>query len=273
MKTTMTFPSNMNNVRKSLIVEDSDFVWSFSRIKSFNDCKYGWWLRYIDDSETEDKFFAQFGTLIHDLLAKFYEGVLNKNELVSQYLCRFVREVSAPAPNQKVYSGYFSDGLDYLKSFVDEKRIVLGVEKEVNFSIEGIKFIGFIDLIIKDENGDIHIVDHKSRDLKPYSKRTKKTNSDKELDDYYKQLYLYSNAIKDEYGCYPTYLSFNCFRNKNYIKEQFHLEKLVETNRWAVDMVKKIKANTDWSPDYDWFKCTYICDLCKECEYYQINNS
>lgn len=267
-----TCPSDNLQYQK-LIIEDPDFVWSYSRLKKFEDCKYSWWLKYIEGCTGKEGFFSQYGTFMHDILAKFYNRELSKEELPIYYLTYFKLNVTAKAPSQKIFQSYFSSGLDFLKSIEEIKLDNSEVEKEISFEIDDKKFIGYVDLMGNNTEEDLWIVDHKSRALKPYSNRQVKTVSDKELDEYYKQLYLYAEGVRRATGRLPEHLVFDCFRKKYLIKEQFHLEKFEETKLWASNLIKEISNNTDWSPNYDWFKCKYLCDLNKECEYFQINNS
>ena len=267
-----TFLSN-DIERQKLIIEDPDFVWSYSRLKKFEDCRYSWWLKYIEGYSGKERFFSQYGTFMHDILAKYYNGEMNKDELPAYYLSKFSLNVTEKAPNTKVFKSYFSSGLDFLKNIEKIELEKTEVEKEVRFDVDGKNFVGYIDLYGYDKEGGMWIIDHKSRALKPYSNRRSKTLSDKELDEYYKQLYLYAKGARTSLGGLPSYLVFDCFRNQCLIKEQFHSEKLEETELWASKLIKEISNNTDWSPNYDWFKCKYLCDLNEECEYFQINNT
>lgn len=257
---------------QKLIIEDPDFVWSYSRLKKYEDCKYSWWLKYIDGCEGRERFFSQYGTFMHDILAKFYSGEITKDELPTYYLTHFIYNVTAKAPNQKIFNSYFSSGLEFLKDMEEIRLEQSEVEKKISFKINDKNFVGYIDLIGRDKDGGLWIVDHKSRALKPYSKRRSPTLSDKELDEYYKQLYLYSEGVSNDSGELPKCLVFDCFRKKYLIKEKFHSEKLEETKMWASNLIHEISNNTDWSPNYDWFKCKYLCDVHEDCEYFQINN-
>lgn len=115
------------------------------------------------------------------------------------------------------------------------------------------------------------ILDNKSRDLKPRSLRKKPTKSDGELDSYLRQLYLYSVPIKDLFDTYPDRLEFNCFRTGQLISEPFQEKALGTTKEWALQTIEKITENDDWSPQMDYWKCRYLCDLNQHCEYYQMN--
>lgn len=41
-----------------------DMVWSYSRIESFNDCPYRFFLKYISKCKETDKFYASYSTTV-----------------------------------------------------------------------------------------------------------------------------------------------------------------------------------------------------------------
>lgn len=45
-----------------------DMVWSYSRIKAFEDCPYRWYLKYIKKFHGKDMFFSSYGTFMHKLI-------------------------------------------------------------------------------------------------------------------------------------------------------------------------------------------------------------
>ena len=147
---------------------------------------------------------------------------------------------------------------------------MLEVEGRHSYEIRGIPFTGVIDLVMEDEKG-IYIVDHKSRDLKPRSKRKKPTLQDEELDDMLRQLYLYSAAVYDKYGKHPYKVCFNCFRVGRLIEEQFNPAAYESALEWAINSINEIMDNTDgFSPYLDYFACHNICELSDECCYFDM---
>lgn len=113
----------------------------------------------------------------------------------------------------------------------------MAVEKRFDFKIDDRKFTGRLDFIGRDDDGSLVIIDHKSRLMKPRSKRKKPTKTDVELDDMLKQLYIYSLAVKDEYGEFPSKLCFNCFRNDTFIVEPFNDKAYKDAIDWALDTI------------------------------------
>lgn len=249
-----------------------DMTFSYSRMSSFDDCQYKWYLKYLCGEEGKDMFFAQYGSFVHELLADFYEGKFTADETYQRYLRGFKAHVNVYYPNRSVWRKYFENGADYLKTLaMPSDRKIIGVEKEVHFEVDGVKFIGFIDRLDQFEDGSLAIVDHKSRILKPRSGRKKPTKSDEELDHYLRQLYLYSKAVHDMYGKLPVKLCINSFRSGEFIEEPFVEETYHEVLNWAVGEVRRIEEEEDFPPNLDWFPCTYLCEVQDSCVYYQQN--
>ena len=250
-----------------------DMVWSYSRIKAFEACPYRWYLKYIrfPKKHGKDLFFADYGKFVHELIADFYSGRKSRQEVELEYLQRFREKVKSFAPNKKIFTNYFKDGLSYLRSLEPSANQVLAIEEETKFSVGDIPFIGYIDRVDRDKTGEISIIDNKSRKLKPRSGRKTPTKADEELDDYLRQLYLYSIPVKDMYGCFPSKLCFNCFRDKLTIEEPFRKEVFNSTLQWAADRVGEIAVETDFKPIVEYFKCRYLCEMQDYCEYYELS--
>lgn len=244
-------------------------VFSYSRLTAFDSCRYKWLLKYIFGiPKIGDSFFSSYGSFVHEILAKFYRGEGDANTLVPYYLENYFSQVTGKPQKNSTAINYFQAGLEMVSNLTPTNKEVLGVEQEVHWTLDGREYIGYIDLVLRDDDGII-ISDHKSRDLKPRSTRKKPTKSDEELDNYLRQLYLYAIPIKEMYGNYPAFLHFNCYRTGVQIKEPFDTEKFEETKRWAIEKSNEIECNDNWSPTMDFFGCKYLCDTKHECEYYR----
>lgn len=265
----------MTNFLSNLIIEDEDFEWSYSRLKKYEDCKYSWFLKYLCEVDTEDRFFSSFGTFVHSI----YNDVINRqyspNLASVKYLSDFNISVFGRPSSNKTFNSYFRTGLKAMRkmpSFIDEisEYEIIGSEVEFSIKHKNKNIIGFIDLVLKDKSdGKYIIVDHKSKKLKKGKRGSK---SSKELDASLRQLYLYSEYIKQEYGEYPKELWFNSFRldENNLIKQAFYKEKFDETMEWMEKTIQEISKNEEWTPTCDYFYCKYLCDCSSECEYYEM---
>lgn len=245
-----------------------DMTWSYSRITAYEDCPYRFYLKYIKKTRGVRHFFSDYGSFMHLIIQKYLTGELKKEELVGYYLANFRQNVIGKAPSQSIFANYFQQGLEYLKNIAPINEKIIGVEKEVVFDLNGKDFVGYIDKV--SENNGLIITDNKSRTLKPRSKRKKPTKTDKELDNYLRQLYIYSIPIEKEYNELPKKLKFNCFRAQTEITEEFNIDTYEQTKKWAIDTIKTITNEEKWKPNIDWFRCKYLCDVCNECEYYQM---
>lgn len=241
-----------------------DMTWSYSRIEAFNDCPYRFFLKYISRCEEVDKFYASYGSFIHKLIENYYRGILSKEDMVTEFLTGFSENVKGIRPKESIVQKYIKCGIDYLSGFEPFKYPMVDVEKRVDFEIDGLQFVGFIDYL-GEKDGEYYIIDNKSRDLKPRSNRTKPTAKDKELDTMLRQLYIYSAAVKQEYGKFPKALCFNCFRTGVFIEESFKKEAYLEAIEWAKNSVKEIKEADEFYPNREFFSCFYICGVSDDC--------
>jgi len=248
-----------------------NMVWSYSRLKSFEDCKYRWFLKYIarEDADTE-LFFASFGKFVHGILSRIYAGEITEQEALMLYLTSFREEVVGKASSDKVYSSYLEDGKNAVLSPKRFCGSVVSVENRFALSVAGFPFIGFIDLLME-EDGEYIITDHKSRTLQKKSGRANPTKNDLLVDEFFRQLYLYAEAVYQKYGKYPKRLILNCFRNGVVIEEEFDKDKLKEAVSWATGIIEEIAKTEDFSPSLDYFRCQYLCEMRDKCEYYELS--
>lgn len=245
----------------------SQMTWSYSRLSAFESCPYRFFMKYLLNCDEEPQFFSQFGSFVHEIHQLVFESLLSKTSAASYYVRNFDERVTAKAPSKQIFTSYFKGGLDYFKHMPEFDGSVLGIEKEFHFDVDGYPFVGFADLLTRTDQG-LLLYDHKARALKPRSNKKKPTVSDQELDRYFRQLYLYSIPIKEEYGEYPKELIFNCYRGGYFIKEPFSIEKLENAKSWASGTIRDIIATQQWQPRLEFFKCKYLCGLENDCSYF-----
>lgn len=227
-----------------------------------------WFLKYIRHYKEPPGFYSSYGSFMHKLIELYYRGELSKEEMSTRFLLGFQTEVEGERPQASTVEKYIRCGLEYLNSFKPFPYNMIDVEKKVKFEIDGIPFVGIIDYL-GEKYGELYIVDNKSRDLKPRSHRAVPTAKDKELDSMLKQLYIYSEAVKYEFGAYPKALCFNCFKSGAFIEEPFDPEAHKQALEWAVKNIEDIKKTELFYPRVDYFSCTNLCGLRDECCYYQ----
>jgi len=249
------------------LAQSPGWRWSYSRLRQFEACKYAWLLKYVFDMPQRKLFFSEYGKLMHELIAGVLSGGLSWRAAEMEYARRFHGILLCHGPPGSVKASYFIDGLRYLQgsgvSLVDFQP--LGIEQNVEFEVSGHPFCGYIDLVARDAADAISIVDHKSRTLKGRGSRRVKSNA--LLDEYLRQLYLYSIPVTEQFGP-PVNLAFNCFRSGSFISELFSQAAFEETIAWALCTIEDILQESEWLPCEDAWKCRYLCDVAGECEYF-----
>lgn len=244
-----------------------EMTWSYSRIKSFEDCPYKWYIRYILDEEEAPMFYASYGSFVHSLIERYYSGKLAKEELPAEFLLGFSSSVLGERPDDGIVRKYIALGAEYFRNFEPFPFQPLEIEQELRFTVDGLGFLAFPDFIGERE-GKLAVVDNKSRDLKPRSARKKPTLKDQELDGMLRQLYLYAHGVKQKYGEFPGFLCFNCFKNGQFIEEAFSQKAYEEALDWAKRNVEEIAGEEEFRPCIDFFHCKYLCGFHDECCYW-----
>ena len=107
----------------------TDMVWSFSRLSSYGDCPYRWFLRYIKNYKEADKFYASYGSFMHRILEKYYNGELTKDGMLSEFLLKFSDEVKGDRPKETTVQKYINQGSEYLRNFKPLPFKMISVEK------------------------------------------------------------------------------------------------------------------------------------------------
>lgn len=228
-----------------------DKVWSFSSVKMFEQCPYSFALKYLEEETEQPNPFAQSGSFVHSLLEKVYKGELYEFELADEFETHYSEWVTERFPLYNMAKSYYDKSLEYLKTFeIDDGYEIVGVEKEIHTEVGGHKFVGYIDLLLRDKSdGRLIICDHKSKSA--FKKEEKA--------EYGKQLYIYSKAIYEEYGEFPKELWFNLYRAQKIEKIEFKEDDYQATLDWFKVAADTILQEQEWEckPD-NWF-CNSLC--------------
>lgn len=223
-------------------------TWSFSRVNAYETCPKMFKMIYLDRDEDgnhiwseAENAFGLWGTHCHECLERFYKDELLAFELLDAYQDGYDEAVYMRFPPNKykdLGQSYYDAGVEYFANFenLPENWEVLGVEQRIDLELDGRKFVGYIDLVLRDKQTDsIVIVDHKSKAA---------FQSDAELEHYSYQPYLYSLWVKQRYGKFPDMLVFNMFRIGKIVRVPFEEEGLQKALQWFHDTVDRIYSDT-----------------------------
>jgi hypothetical protein len=245
--------------------------WSFSRCHSFEGCKYEWYLYYLEGNDSEQNFYAAFGKFCHDILEKILKQEMLIKDSAQYYIDNFDKKIESYGVQDSTRDKYFYLGLNYFETLNFDwlkDYEILGVEKKCLFDIDGKKFVGYIDLLIRHkETKKIIVVDHKSSEY-PIGKKgnvlKKKIN---DYESYKKQLYLYSQPVIEEYGVEPSEIWWNYFKEQQWLKLPFIKDEYEASKKWATELISNIYSEENFLPNLDYFYCNNLCGFRNSCDY------
>lgn len=246
-----------------------DMVWSFSRLKSYEYCPYSWYLNYIEKLDGYSSFYAENGKLMHRVLEGITNGTLSIYDAPSFYLEEF--ENIPHTVRQNIIDNTYDKCMDYLMTIDDsvlDGYHVVGSEIKVNYHVGIYNFVGYIDLLLRDEEDNLIIVDHKSTDSFLKKNGEPRANTKELYEGYKKQLYLYSLAVKQKFGKFPTKLVFNHFKDGGKLTVvDWNMKELLETINWAIGVIKRIYEDETFEAIPKTGYCWRLCGYRRDCEY------
>lgn len=251
--------------------------WSYSRTTCFAHCKYEFYLQYIlrDDKLylSEGNYYAEVGSLVHDILSRVFKGELEPGNSEDVFQKEYPDNVFYMT-KQSIMQNTYQKCIEYFRNLKKNLQWmqnceVLGVEMEQHFVLQGYPFVGYIDLLLRDKNdGRIIIVDHKSA---PYPMKKKggiRKNAEESFASYKKQMYLYCYAVYQQYGEYPKEIIWNHFKDDGQLARiHFSMEEYEETLQWFIDTIRIYETEEAFEPSQEFFYCYNLCNFRNSCEY------
>lgn len=246
-------------------------TFSFSRLHSYEQCPYIFYLKYIEGREGESNFYAANGKCMHEVFEKIFKRELPIEDCTEYYaeLYDTICEETRPS----TMAATFEKCMDYLCVMEDidlNKYEIIGVELELRFKIGKYNFVGYADLVVRNrENGEVIIVDHKQADK--FMKKdgvTPLSNQKENFEAYKKQMYLYCKGLKDCFELNTDKLVWHHFKCMGETtKIAYKQEEFDETIQWALDTISKIKKDKVFESKESFLMCTQLCDYRNDCEY------
>lgn len=247
-------------------------IYSHSKLKTFDQCKYRYKLRYIDrvPPEIGKSIEAHLGTVVHNALEWLYKEVKKGrtpelDELIIYYSENWQKEIEEHKKEIVIIKkgleikDYFEKGIGYLINYYTKhkpfKDKTVEVEKKIVVDLTDThKLQGYIDrLVYNEETDEYEIHDYKTSNSAP-------TQDSIENDT---QLALYSIGIKEnldynkEIKLVWHYLSFNQKVESRRTEE--NLKKLKED---TIKKIEEIESTAEFPPSKS--------ILCNWCEYKNI---
>lgn len=177
----LTF-EELENIKKK---HNVNRLWSWSRMNTYTTSKFEYFLKYILKSKEDrcDSCYTTLGTICHDTLEKFYEGKINYEDMIGDYNDGFTTAIiiadlkfnrSDEEKNKSIGEKYNENLIHFFQNHVPYKHKLL-VEKPIVANINGNVFVGYIDGLYKDDDGNYYPLDFKSSSI--YTGKTLEDNS------------------------------------------------------------------------------------------------
>lgn len=170
-------------------------IWSWSRINTFMTSPYEYYLKYVlnKNEDRQDCGYAPLGSIAHDTLDSFYEGKIKYEDMISQFADGWLtaidiadlkldrndaeHDAKIKAKYKECLEHFFRNHTVYDSKLLIEKPIVANINDNI--------FIGYIDALYKDDDGNCHVLDFKTSSI--YSGKT--------LDEHSGQLTIYAIGL------------------------------------------------------------------------------
>jgi DNA helicase-2/ATP-dependent DNA helicase PcrA len=243
-------------------------IYSYSKLSTFENCRFQYKLRYIDKIIVEKDTIERFlGNVVHSTLEYLYNdvikgGIREKADVIKLYHWFWKKEY-----NDKIVIVKKQYGKDhykligercveryYNKYFPFNQNKILGMEEKIQFKLdESGKYIlnGVIDRLDETPKGDIEIHDYKTGMTLPSDFHMNKE----------RQLPLYQIGIKEKFGKDKNiyliwhYLAFD---------HEFNITKteddIVKIKNETINVIDEIEKTTEFTPKKS--------PLCNYCEYF-----
>lgn len=187
------------------------FRWSYSKLDIAAECPYSFKKIYLDHLPPAENAFAQTGSLCHQLLADYALRKRESFELLPAFEQAF-RRVKAPWPPYPagVQLRTHDKLCRYFRGFRGfGEAEVLAVEEKLIWTIAGRPFSGILDLVLRDRDGSLCVVDHKTGSLSEFQGQR--------LERHKMQPLLYSFLYSQCHGGTVDWLVFNLCKEDRWL--------------------------------------------------------
>jgi DNA helicase-2/ATP-dependent DNA helicase PcrA len=180
---------------------------NYSAVNTYVDCPFRYKLIYKYGFDTPGGYPQILGIFLHNVLQRIHRKIEEGEKLKESDIKKFVDEYWIPISKKKkedkeMKSNYIETIKNYYKNAIDFYDEILAIEEPFVHIDDNIVINGRVDLIVKDKNGDINLIDFKART----SEGIQYTNTDK-------QLRMYNHCLQDDFNI-DKLVAYTCLDNK-----------------------------------------------------------
>lgn len=247
-----------NNERLQELFNKGIPVYSYSKLSSWNECKYNWYLTYVLHKNSKDNIYSKIGEVTHDSLQNIYqkkEDIQKSKELFNNAIKEFEKQgikfpdnPSSTKLNYIINMNHFFDNYKILKTdMITEQFVLLSIPRKEN-AVNDEDFIWiqmYIDSLIPEIEND---------DIKSIIVNDWKTSSSFDKDKLIKssrQLLIYKLGVEQKTGVKVSKLGWTmlkyvycCYRTKESKTKPSDIKKSMQERKNSVKyFYKKIVAD------------------------------
>lgn len=241
-------------------------VYSFSRLGTFQTCPFAYNEKYNNGYIEGDSGWTLGGTHAHSIVEGILKGEIDPKDAPDLWINE-TPKFEFPTMRPKYIHDYVQSIHQFFTTFKGINNEILNIERHFKIQIDGIWFQGFVDLETKTDE-HLSMIDWKTSSISGFS--------GKKLKEKARQLYLYSESMKEHYGSYPKEMFFYMLKYRKAVKIDFNKKDLQEAKDWLKSTVEQIESEKTWAKKPDAFWCRSLCQI-KTCEfngnYNDINNN
>lgn len=182
----------LNNIKEKYNVSR---IWSWSRVNTFLTSPYEYMLKYVKRvaEDRQDCAYTTLGSLSHDTIDDLYESRIKYEDMISQFEDGWLTAIDIAdlkldrndeEHDEKLKSKYKYDLQHFFRNHVVYEYNIM-IEKPVVAKIGSNVFVGYIDAIYRDNDGNYNIIDFKTSSI--YTGKT--------LDEHLGQLTIYAIGL------------------------------------------------------------------------------
>lgn len=185
-----------------------DKVWSYSRVNSFDQDPYEWFLKYIlelPSDKSTGNAYGIYGNMVHDIMEDYYNGKIKREDCKKTFNEEWDRlsllglkfnntDEESERKLKKKYKDDLDNFFDTFESFTGKCTCEMPVAVLLKNKKQKEAFFGYIDFLdqyTEDGRKKYHIIDYKTSTM----------YKGKAIEDHARQLLLYAIGLRQKTKC------------------------------------------------------------------------